>query len=261
MPDFRVVIPARYGSSRLPGKPLLPIAGLPMIQHVWMRATESGARDVLVATDDERILRAVEAFGGRAMMTAPTHATGTDRLAEVVRRAGFQADDIIVNLQGDEPQLRGTLLSELAQALASHPSAAASTMAAPLGSASDLFNPNVVKVVLDAQGFGLYFSRAPIPWVRGALALDRPPETLPAGVPFHRHLGLYAYRAGTLTQLADAEMAPLESAESLEQLRMLHLGMRIHVTVLAEAPSHGVDTPEDLARVESQLSGHGQRHG
>jgi 3-deoxy-manno-octulosonate cytidylyltransferase (CMP-KDO synthetase) len=261
MPDFRVVIPARFGSSRLVGKPLLTIAGMPMIQHVWMRASESGARDVLVATDDERIVQAVEAFGGRAMMTRQDHASGTDRLAEVVRRAGFHDDDIIVNLQGDEPQIRGTLLSDLAQALAAHPSARASTMAAKVTSAADLFNPNVVKVVLDAEGFGLYFSRAPIPWVRGAFALDHPVGSIPAHVPFLRHLGLYAYRASTLTKLASAPVAPLESAESLEQLRMLHLGMRIHVTVLAEAPAHGVDTPEDLARVEAHLSGRGQGTG
>jgi 3-deoxy-manno-octulosonate cytidylyltransferase (CMP-KDO synthetase) len=250
-PRFRVVIPARFGSSRLPAKPLLAIAGRPMIQHVWARALEAGADDVLVATDDERIARAVEGFGGRAMLTSPDHASGTDRLAEVAAREGWSDDTIVVNLQGDEPQLPGALLTRLAGALHEHPEASASTLAGPITHAADVWNSNVVKVVLDARGFALYFSRAPIPWVRASYRHGE--AHLAEDVPVLRHLGLYGYRVGTLLRLARTAPPALERAESLEQLRILHLGLKLHVSVLDEVPAHGVDTAEDLERVRELL--------
>jgi 3-deoxy-manno-octulosonate cytidylyltransferase (CMP-KDO synthetase) len=253
-PLFRVVIPARFASSRLPGKPLLPIAGRPMIQHVWERAVASGAAEVLVATDDARIADAVTSFGGRAMMTSAEHVSGTDRLAEVAARAGWPDDAVVVNLQGDEPQLPGELLVRLANALHEQPTAAAATMAGPIVDATDVWNPNVVKVVVDALGFALYFSRAPIPWVRSSYHREQPLGQLPDGVPVYRHLGLYGYRVGTLLRLSRTAPPALEHAESLEQLRLLHLGLRMHVSLLDTIPAHGVDTPEDLARVEALLS-------
>lgn len=249
---FRVVIPARYGSTRLPGKPLLPIAGRPMIAHVWERALEAGAQEVVVATDDERIVQAVRAFGGRAVMTSIDHASGTDRLAQVAREAGWAEDAIVVNLQGDEPLTPGRLVATIAQALEGDPSVGIATMAAPIHEASELFNPNAVKVVLDERGYALYFSRAPIPWARDAWAKAR--DVLPEGVTYLRHLGLYGYRVATLQRLARAPQVALERTESLEQLRALALGIRIHVTTLAEPPPAGVDTEEDRQRAEIALS-------
>jgi 3-deoxy-manno-octulosonate cytidylyltransferase (CMP-KDO synthetase) len=251
--SFRVVIPARYASSRLPGKPLLPIHGRPMIQHVWERALEAGASEALVATDDERIARVVQGFGGQVVMTSPDHASGTDRIAEVVERAGWADSTLVVNLQGDEPQVPGALLRTLAASLAENAAAAMSTVATPIREPADIWNPNVVKVVLDAAGLALYFSRAPIPWLRGEFVAGQVPAQLPSGPPMLRHLGLYAYRVGTLKQLARSAVAETERAESLEQLRALHIGLRIAVIVVAQAPAHGVDTPQDLARVEADL--------
>ena len=250
-PDFRVVIPARYGSSRLPGKPLLLIAGRPMIAHAYERALESGAQYVCVATDDERIAEAVRAFGGQAVMTSSDHASGTDRLAEVARMHDFADDDIVVNLQGDEPFVPGDMLKRLAECLADHPHCGMATAATRIRDARELFNPNTVKVTLDGRGVALYFSRAPIPWLRGTFSHGASAEALPESVPFLRHLGMYAYRARTLRELAQAPQVALESAESLEQLRALVMGVRIHVTVLDAAPPHGVDTPEDLERVQT----------
>jgi 3-deoxy-manno-octulosonate cytidylyltransferase (CMP-KDO synthetase) len=226
-----------------------------MVAHVWDRAVEAGADDVLVATDDERIRVAVSGFGGRALMTSPDHASGTDRLAEVAEREGWSGDDIVVNLQGDEPMIRGTLVREMATFLERHPEAGLSTLATPIRGAADLWNPNVVKVVLDQRSFALYFSRAPIPWVRGTYSLDAPPVEVPSDVIVLRHLGLYGYRVRTLLELAKAPQSPLETAESLEQLRALSMGVRIFVGIVAEPPGHGVDTPEDLARVEALLAG------
>jgi 3-deoxy-manno-octulosonate cytidylyltransferase (CMP-KDO synthetase) len=252
--DFCVIIPARFASSRLPGKPLLPIAGKPMIVHVWERALESGASQAFVATDDTRIADAVRAVGGRVVMTSPDHASGTDRLAEAVEQAGLSAETIIVNLQGDEPFVPGALLARLAQALHGNHAFGMATAATHIREVADVFNPNVVKVVLDAHDGALYFSRAPVPWVRDAFSLGRRPESLPDQVPFLRHIGLYAYRVETLRRVAAAAQAPFERAESLEQLRALWLGIRIHVTVVDQAPVHGVDTAEDLARVEREFA-------
>ena len=251
---FRVVIPARYASSRLPGKALLPLAGKPLIVRVWQRALGVGAEEVLVATDDERILRAIEEAGGRAMMTSADHPTGTDRLAEVVDALGWPDDAIVVNLQGDEPLIPGSLLHDLAHALGTHPSAGIATVATPIREAADLFDPHAVKVVLSDEGMALYFSRAPIPWVRDAFGDGGgATRSLPEAVPFLRHIGLYAYRAGTLRSLVEAPPSALEEAEKLEQLRAMALGIPIHVGVISEAPGHGIDTPEDVERVLERL--------
>ncbi len=252
---FIVVIPARYGSSRLPGKPLRELAGRPMIAHVWDRGVECGAREVVVATDDERIVAAVEEFGGRAVMTSRECASGTDRLAEVAAREGWPDDAVVVNLQGDEPLMDAALIRRVAHGLASRPDYGMSTAAIPIREARDLFDPNVVKVVLDDASSALYFSRGPIPWVRDAFGDgSSQPGELPADQVFLRHLGLYAYRAGVLRQIAAAEPRAHERAEALEQLRALALGIEIYVVVAERAPGHGVDTEADLARVERELT-------
>ncbi len=251
---FHVVIPARFGSSRLPGKPLRTIAGKAMVVHVLERGRESGAQEVMVATDDERICSVVEAAGGVAIMTSPDHASGTDRLNEVATKQAWSDDTIIVNLQGDEPFVPGSLVCALATALEQHPEAGIATLATPIRDVRELFDPNVVKVVNQDDGLALYFSRAPIPWVRGVFEPGKAPAALPPSVPFLRHLGLYAYRVGTLRRLASAPAASLEEAESLEQLRALALGVRIHVTVVAQAPGHGIDTEDDLQAAEALLA-------
>lgn len=251
--EFRVVIPARFGSTRLHGKPLLTIAGKPMIEHVYRRAQESGASQIVVATDDERICTAVRDFGGEALMTSAEHVSGTDRLAEVADKLGWSEQTIVVNLQGDEPLMQGRLVAAMASALVANADASISTLAAPLTDSNDIFNPGVVKVVFDHRQFALYFSRAPIPWVRGEYQFDRPPERMPS-TPVHKHFGLYGYRVGALRTLSRTAVAPLEAAESLEQLRALHLGMRIRVEVTDESLGRGVDTQEDLEEVRRLMS-------
>jgi 3-deoxy-manno-octulosonate cytidylyltransferase (CMP-KDO synthetase) len=255
--DFIVVIPARYASTRLPGKPLLPIAGRPMIEHVWRRAQESGARQVIVATDDERIEHAVRKFGGDVVMTSANHASGTDRLAEVARSLGWSEQTIVVNLQGDEPMMPGRLVARMAAALRDSPEAGISTLAAPIREASEIFDPNVVKVVLDGRQFALYFSRAPIPWVRERFTAHQKPAQVPADVPVLRHFGLYGYRVAALELLARTPVAPLEAAESLEQLRALFIGTRVFVEVTTQVVSRGVDTQADLNAVELLMAGAG----
>ncbi len=250
--SFKVVIPARYASVRLPGKPLLDIAGKPMIQHVHERALESGANEVVVATDDARIADACKAFDADVCMTSDRHRSGSDRIAEVVSIRGWGKEEVIVNLQGDEPCMPPSLLKQVAQDMESHPAASITTLCAPISQRSVLFDPHVVKVVVDAEGFALYFSRAPIPWHRDEFVdADRP---LPKGTGFARHIGLYAYRAGYLAQFVSWKHAPIELAESLEQLRVLWHGGRIHVSEALEEPGHGVDTQQDLARVARLLS-------
>lgn len=250
---FRVVVPARFGSSRLPAKALAEVAGKPLVVHVWEKAIASGAIEVLAATDDARIAQAIERAGGVAIMTSPDHATGTDRLAEVAARRGWADDAIVVNLQGDEPLVPVGLPRLLASALAASDRAGIATCATAIREVRDLLAPQVVKVVVDGRGHALYFSRAPIPHSRDAFAAGAP-TVLPEGVPYLRHVGLYAYRAGTLRALAGAPQSACERAESLEQLRALELGIGIHVTILEEAPPHGVDTAEDLERVRRALS-------
>lgn len=251
---FNVVIPARYGSTRLPAKPLKIIAGKPMVQWVYENAKRSGAERVVVATDDQRILDAVKSFSGNALMTSSAHCSGTDRIAEVATQEGWSPETIVVNLQGDEPMIEGDLIVIVARALQEAREASIGTMATPIHDADDLFDPNVVKVVTDHQGLALYFSRAPIPWVRQAFRPSHPhPAQLPKGVPFFRHLGLYAYRVDALLRMAASPPSALENAEALEQLRAMSLGMRIRVAVVDTPPGHGVDTEEDIGRVEAAL--------
>ncbi|MEJ2691731.1 MAG: 3-deoxy-manno-octulosonate cytidylyltransferase [Candidatus Thiodiazotropha sp.] len=250
--SFKVVIPARYASVRLPGKPLLDIAGKPMIQHVHQRAVESGAAEIVVATDDSRIAESCKSFGADVCVTGSGHRSGSDRIAEVVAIRGWGEEDIVVNLQGDEPCMPPSLLRQVAEDMESHPGASVTTLSAPITERTTLFDPHVVKVVVDAEGFALYFSRAPIPWHRDEFIDEDHP--LPEGTGFARHIGIYAYRAGYLAQFVSWKHAPIELAESLEQLRVLWHGGRIHVSQAREAPGHGVDTGEDLARVARLFS-------
>jgi len=244
---FSVVIPARFGSSRLPGKPLLDLCGKPMIQWVWERARASGAAEVIIATDDERIVTACRAFGAEAQMTAATHLSGTDRLAEVAARRGFGDEHIVVNVQGDEPLIPPQNIADLAQALHQHTDCDIATPVARFESAAQWQDPNCVKAVRGLDGRALYFSRAPIPWPRDAI-----PGSLP-GEAWH-HIGLYAYRVRSLRQFAMHPPGTLELIEKLEQLRALEHGMRIHLLLVSAIPPVGVDTPEDLRRVRAALA-------
>lgn len=253
---FTVVIPARYASTRLPGKPLRLIAGRPMIEHVHRRARASGADEVVIATDDDRIAAAAAGFGARVCLTATTHPSGTDRLAEVVRRLDFPDDRVVVNLQGDEPLMPPALIDQVAADLAAHEAASAATLCEPVTTAAELFDPNVVKVVPDERGYALYFSRAVVPWDRDAFAVST--RELPAGTTHYRHIGLYAYRAGFIREFVGWEPCALERAEMLEQLRILWRGHRVHVARACEGPGPGVDTERDLERVESLLRAGGR---
>ncbi len=246
---FTVIIPARYASTRLPGKPLADIGGKPMVVRVADRAIAAGADRVVVATDDVRIKAAVEAHGIAACLTAADHATGTDRLAEAAQQLGLPDEAIVVNVQGDEPLLSPALIRAVADLLSAHPEAAIATACHPITDPAEAFNPNVVKVVLDAKGHALYFSRATIPWARDAFAGSR--GDLPQGLPLYRHYGLYAYRVRFLRAFPALAPAPIERFEALEQLRALWHGLRIVVEVTAGTPAPGVDTPEDLDRVRA----------
>ena len=251
-PAFWVVIPARYASTRLPGKPLCDIGGKPMIQHVYERATASGAQRVIIATDDQRVETAAKTFGAEVWLTSEHHPSGSDRIAEVARRSGAAADTIIVNLQGDEPLMPPVLIRQTAQALADFPQAAAATLCQPLANRADIFNPHIVKVARDKDGFALYFSRAPIPWLREAFAGNQDLFTPPVHA---RHLGLYAYRAAYLLRFTQLPPCPLEQQEALEQLRILYHGDKIYVAEACAEPGIGVDTPEDLATVRTIITG------
>ncbi|MDI1293579.1 MAG: 3-deoxy-manno-octulosonate cytidylyltransferase [Methylobacter sp.] len=248
---FKVVIPARYGSTRLPGKPLLNIAGKPMIAHVCERAQEADADDVIVATDDVRIFQAVSDLGFKAVMTRADHQSGTERIAEVARLCGWAGDEIIVNLQGDEPLIPPTYIRDVAAVLASQQQAGIATLAAKITDPEEIFNPNAVKVVLNKAGYALYFSRAPIPWERDAFTLA---GGKPSGKsPYLRHIGLYAYTVDFLNRYCLWDASMLESVESLEQLRILWHGEAVRVKVVDRTPAAGVDTQEDLLRVEQVL--------
>ncbi len=240
--SFRIVIPARYASTRLPGKPLLPIAGRPMVEHVWRRALDTGASEVLIATDDDRIASVARAFGADVVMTSADHPSGTDRLAEVARSRHWADDAVIVNVQGDEPLLPPANVIQVAELLAAHPQAAIATLKTPITDADDFQDPNVVKVVSDLHERALYFSRAPIPWPRDA-------ERISSRAQAWRHIGLYAYRVGPLKQLANLAPSALEMTERLEQLRALENGLLIMIATAREVPGPGVDTPDDLVRV------------
>ncbi len=251
--SFHVIIPARYASSRLPAKPLLDIGGKPMLQHVYEQAQQSGAASVTVATDDERIEAAVTAFGGAVCMTAEHHQSGTERLAEAASLLGLKGEDIVVNLQGDEPLMPPRLLKQVAQLLEGDHGADMSTLCTRIHTSAELFDPHVVKVVMDQQGNALYFSRAVIPWDRDAFAVTT--EELPEQAVHYRHLGLYAYRVGFLEEYVSKAPCELERMESLEQLRVLWHGGRIQVAEAEEVPGPGVDTIEDLERVRSLIQG------
>jgi 3-deoxy-manno-octulosonate cytidylyltransferase (CMP-KDO synthetase) len=250
---FKVVIPARYGSSRLPGKPLLEIAGKPMFMHVYERACRSGAEEVLVATDDDRIEAAARAAGAAVVMTSRDHPSGTDRLQEVARLRGWADDTIVVNVQGDEPLIPAEVIDQVAVNLEKSTGAGIATLAEPLTDAGQLFNPNIVKLVRDVHGHALYFSRAPLPWARDLFAQDR--SALPASDLYLRHLGIYAYRVGFLHDYVKWPPAEIERLEALEQLRALYHGVKIHVDVAAVELPPGVDTAEDLERVRALFAG------
>jgi 3-deoxy-manno-octulosonate cytidylyltransferase (CMP-KDO synthetase) len=250
--EFVVAIPARYGSQRLPGKPLSPIGGEPMVLHVARRALAAGAREVVVATDDDRIVAALHGSGVRVVMTRADHASGSDRLAECARLCEWSDETVVVNLQGDEPLAPASGIRAVASALIQS-GAPMATLATPLSSAEEFLNPNCVKVVVGKGGQALYFSRAPIPWPRDSLA-NSVATTLPVGPPFLRHIGIYAYRAKFLQTFTMLEPTPLEKTESLEQLRALEYGYAIAVRVAPEPFPTGVDTPEDLARVQAAVS-------
>ncbi|HWW30448.1 MAG TPA: 3-deoxy-manno-octulosonate cytidylyltransferase [Steroidobacteraceae bacterium] len=246
---FHVIIPARFAASRLPGKPLLMIGDRPLIQWVWQRARASGAASVLVATDDERIRSVALTFGADCLMTSQHHASGTDRIAEVARLRGFGPDDIVVNLQGDEPMMPAEVIAGVAQALQDAPRADIATAVAPIQSLREFLDPNCVKALRASDGRALYFSRAPVPWPRDSVAADRPTRFAGAW----RHIGIYAYRVRSLLQFAAWPPTPLEVTEKLEQLRALEYGMHIHLVALPTVPPAGVDTPEDLERVRAML--------
>lgn len=247
---FTVLIPARLASTRLPDKPLADIAGLPMVVRVAQRAAQSRATRVVVATDNDRILQACQQHGVQAVLTRADHPTGSDRLAEACALLGLDGQDRVVNVQGDEPLIDPALIDACADALDTRNDCVMSTAAHAIGDAADFANPNVVKVVTDAQGRALYFSRAPIPWWRDAPAPATPASG--SGTPL-RHIGIYGYRAGFLRRFPQLAVSPLETVESLEQLRVLWHGERIAVHLAAHAPGAGVDTPEDLARVRRLL--------
>lgn len=249
--SFTVVIPARYASTRLPGKPLLQIGGQPMIQHVYDRACDSEATRVIIATDDQRIADAANGFGAEVLMTAEDHASGTDRLGEVARKLNLAPDDRIVNVQGDEPLIPPVLINQVARNLEQYPDAKIATLCEEIQTPELVFNPNVVKVVRTLDNFALYFSRAPIPWARNDWtdSMSTPERLLPAEMGYLRHVGIYAYRVELLNDFTGWQPSPLEKTESLEQLRALENGARIHVDIAVQRPPNGVDTQEDLEHV------------
>lgn len=253
MSAFQVVIPARYASTRLPGKPLADIAGKPMVVRVAERAARSGAAGVWVATDHVDVFSAVEAHGFQCVMTSPECASGTDRLAQVAGALGWADDVVVVNVQGDEPLIDPALIRATADALFAHPAASMATVRHRIHDPAEAFNPNVVKVVTDRDGYALYFSRAPIPWARDAWA-DGTPAALPPDLPMFRHVGLYAYRVAFLKAYPGWPQPALEACELLEQLRALWHGQRIIVIDSARPAPPGVDTPEDLEKVRTLVA-------
>lgn len=244
-PDFKIIIPARYASTRFPGKPLVDIAGKTMLQHAWECAKKSAASEIIIATDDERIFNVARQFGAEVCMTDAAHPTGTDRLGEVCRQYHWSDTDIVVNLQGDEPLTPAVILQQVASNLAAHTRAGMATLSTPVLSAADVQNPNIVKVVTDKNGYALYFSRAPIPWNRDAMHVMDDQQAQQ----YQRHLGIYAYRVGFLRLFASLPPCELESIEKLEQLRALYNGVTIHVDVARALPGPGIDSPEDLDKV------------
>ena len=245
--NFSVIIPARYASTRFPGKPLVDINGKPMVQHVYERAVESGASRVIVATDDLRIAKVVSDFGGHYCMTAAHHESGTERLAEVIDTEGFLSHELVVNVQGDEPFIPAINIQQVAENLHHHQQAEMATLAVKITDVEEAFNPNVVKVITDKQGYALYFSRATIPYDRSRFLDEAVIDEI--GDYYLRHIGIYAYRAGFIKQYVSMSPSGLEQIESLEQLRVLWHGEKIHVDIARQTPPTGIDTPEDLVRL------------
>lgn len=258
--SFTVVIPARYASSRLPGKPLADIAGKPMIQHVYERAGDSRAARVVIATDDARIEEACRQFDAEVVMTSPYHASGTDRLEEVARKLDLEPDHRVVNVQGDEPLIPPALINQVAENLEQYPEASIATLCERLHDVHHVFNPNVVKVVCDARGMAHYFSRSPIPWARDLWPQGAHPDELdlPDNIGYFRHIGIYGYRASVLSQFVQWPPAPTEQIESLEQLRALYNGALIHVDIAERPPAPGIDTEADLIRVRALMEAGGR---
>jgi 3-deoxy-manno-octulosonate cytidylyltransferase (CMP-KDO synthetase) len=250
--SYTVVIPARYNSTRLPGKPLLDIGGKPMIQRVWEQACKSAASRVVIATDDERIAQVAHTFSAEVLLTSPDHSSGTDRLQEVVSELSLPGAHIVVNVQGDEPLIPPAVIDQVAANLAATSHAGIATLCEPIESLDELLNPNVVKVVTDESALALYFSRAAIPWPREHFASGA--TGLPAQSAWFRHIGIYAYRVDFLHQYVHWEPSPLEVTEQLEQLRALHNGVRIHVAQASEIVPAGVDTQSDLDAVRAMIT-------
>jgi len=251
--SYTVVIPARFGSTRLPGKPLLDIGGVPMVQRVWEQALASGADRVLIATDDTRVVEAGRAFGAEVCMTSPEHPSGTDRLQEVAALLGLSPEQVVVNVQGDEPMIPPRVIDQVAANLLACAGAGMATLCEKIGTYEDLCNPGVVKVVRDAADMALYFSRAVIPWPRDVAPAGAGP--LPESGQWLRHIGLYAYRVELLDQFVSWSPAPQEQVEKLEQLRVLHNGVGVHVDIACEPVPAGVDTAADLAAVRRLFAG------
>lgn len=249
--EFRVIIPVRFNSARLPGKPLLDIAGKPMIQHVYERAKDSGAESVVIATDSDEIATVAEGFGAKVCMTLPDHQSGTERLSEAVEALEYDDDEIIVNVQGDEPLIDPALISQVARDLSEHEPVKVASICEPLQSVEDLTNTHVVKVVLNRRSFAMYFSRSPIPW-QSAISHH---AQIDLSENYFRHVGLYAYRVGVLKDYINWTESPYEALESLEQLRVLWNGHKIHMSVSNKKLAPGVDTQEDLDRVRAIMGG------
>lgn len=246
-----VIIPARFASTRLPGKALVDIAGKPMVQHVYERAMQAGLGDVLIATDDQRIVEAVKNFGGEVVLTKASHQSGTERIAEVIERLQFDGNDIVINLQGDEPLIPPSLISQVADDLKAHGEVPVSTLCEPINTMDEIFNPDIVKILMDQNSFAINFSRAPLPWYRDGFSLHH--KQLPKDFIFYRHIGIYAQRAAFIKKYVAWKPSPIERIEKLEQLRVLWYGEKIHVAVACDKPGLGIDTPEDLALVRKRI--------
>lgn len=252
MTPYHIIIPARYASTRLPGKPLLDLAGKTLLERVYRQAEQSAAQSIVIATDDQRIVECAESFNASVVMTSPDHESGTDRLQEVAQQLGYSDDTIVVNVQGDEPMIPPTIIDQVAQNLADC-DAAMATLCKTLHDPKQLFDPNAVKVVMNKNGMAQYFSRAPIPWHRDSF--DNEVQSLEGLGSWHLHIGIYAYRVGFLHQFVAAGPCELEQCERLEQLRALWQGYSIHVATALQAPPPGIDTPEDLDAVRKLLAG------